>query len=32
MVGVHSATKFAIRAIAESLRVEGGRSNRSTLV
>lgn len=32
MGGVYSATKFAIRAIAESLRVEGGSAIRSTLI
>jgi NADP-dependent 3-hydroxy acid dehydrogenase YdfG len=32
MGGVYAATKFAVRAIAESLRVEGGKAIRSTLI
>jgi NADP-dependent 3-hydroxy acid dehydrogenase YdfG len=32
MNGVYAATKFAVRAIAESLRIEGGTAIRSTLI
>jgi NADP-dependent 3-hydroxy acid dehydrogenase YdfG len=32
MNGVYAATKFAVRAIAESLRLEGGTAIRSTLI
>jgi len=32
MGGVYSATKFAIRAIADTIRIEGGDSIRSTLI
>jgi NADP-dependent 3-hydroxy acid dehydrogenase YdfG len=32
MNGVYAATKFAVRAIAESLRIEGGTAVRSTLI
>ncbi len=32
MNGVYAATKFAVRAIAESLRLEGGAAIRSTLI
>jgi NADP-dependent 3-hydroxy acid dehydrogenase YdfG len=32
MNGVYAATKFAVRAIAESLRLEGGTTIRSTLI
>jgi NADP-dependent 3-hydroxy acid dehydrogenase YdfG len=32
MSGVYAATKFAVRAIAESLRLEGGTAIRSTLI
>ncbi|VWX54472.1 SDR family oxidoreductase [Novosphingobium sp. 9U] len=32
MNGVYAATKFAIRALAESIRIEGGSSVRSTLI
>jgi NADP-dependent 3-hydroxy acid dehydrogenase YdfG len=32
MNGVYAATKFAVRALAESVRIEGGTSIRSTLI